>query len=133
MYDKAITLVSDRDTLTGKLVATYSGADYTVQVTYHEGASEHTAWNLFEALTQVRTDLERYGLKPALEGACRDVYPSRMALEMGGGRRAQRWSDIGRLATVDIFEDVSTTDYERLSYVTEQQDLGRRHRRRKNG
>ncbi|WP_322985130.1 hypothetical protein [Streptomyces sp. S584] len=132
LYTKEINLVSSEGILAGKLVGEYSGTDYTVRITYEKGTLEHTAWNLFEALAHVRSDLEREGLKPAVEGACRDVYPSRMALEMGGGRRAYRWQPSGRPATVDIFDTVPTACYERLASVVEQRDLNNHHRKRSN-
>ncbi|MFD7169719.1 hypothetical protein [Streptomyces violascens] len=130
LYDKEIGLVSDESALPGRLVGEFSGTEYTVRITYGTRSSEHTSWNFFEALAQVRTDLERDGLKPAVEGACRDVYPSRMALEMGGGRRAYRWPLSGRPATVDIFDDIPPEGYARLSYVAEQHDLNTQRRRR---
>ncbi|MBP5868786.1 hypothetical protein QBA74_22800 [Streptomyces scabiei] len=65
-------------------------------------------------------DLEKYGLQPAVEGACIDVYPSRMALEMGGGRRAYHWAGGGRPVTVDIFDDVPVSDHARLASVNAQ-------------
>lgn len=132
LYAKEISLVSSEGVLAGTLVGEHSGTDYTVRITYRTGKSEHTAWNLFEAMVQVRTDLEREGLKPAIEGACRDVYPSRMALDMGGGRRAYRWPPSGRPTTVDIFDDVTAANYTRLAYVTEQSDLNKQRRKRGN-
>lgn len=132
LYDKEIVLVSDEEIplLTGRLVGEFSRTDYTVRIIYRTEISEHTAWNFFEALARVRNDLERSGLKPAIEGACRDVYPSRMALDMGGGRRAYRWPQAGRPTTVDIFDGVPTADYGRLAYVAEQSDLNKQRRRR---
>ncbi|MFJ8859673.1 hypothetical protein ACIRD8_14695 [Streptomyces sp. NPDC102451] len=132
LYTKEIKLVSSEGVLAGRLVGEHSGTDYTVRITYGKGTSEHTAWNLFEALTQVRNDLEREGLKPAVEGACRDVYPSRMALEMGGGRRAYRWPPSGRPTTVDIFDTVPAACYARLTSVVEQSDLNKQRRKRDN-
>ncbi|MFJ3580905.1 hypothetical protein ACIPPS_01515 [Streptomyces sp. NPDC090127] len=129
LYDREIVLASDEDVTVARLVGECAGTDYTVRITYGVKASEHTAWNFFEALARVRTDLEREGLKPAIEGACRDVYPSRMALDMGGGRRAHRWPLSGRPATVDIFDGVPTADHGRLSYVVEQSDLSEQRRR----
>ncbi|MEV8312049.1 hypothetical protein AB0P36_33270 [Streptomyces flavidovirens] len=130
LCDKEINLVSGDDILAGRLVSTYSGNDYTVSIAYGTSTTEHTAWNLFEALAQVRNNLESDGLKPAIEGACRDVYPSRMALEMGGGRRAYRWPSSGRPATVDIFDEVPVADYARLTYTAEQYDLHQQRRNR---
>jgi hypothetical protein len=133
LYEKEITLVSETGDSPGRLVAEFSGTDYTVRVTYGPRVAEHTAWNLFKALKQVRRDLESHGLLPALEGACSDVYPSRMALEMGGGRRAYRWSGSERPETVDIFEDVASEDRGRLASVDEQEAAHKQRRERRNG
>ncbi|QYX78525.1 hypothetical protein [Streptomyces akebiae] len=120
LYDKEISLVAHDGEKTGRLLAEFKGSDYTVRVTCGSLSSRHTAWNLFQALAQVREDLEQHGLKPAVEGACIDVYPSRMALEMGGGRRAYHWAGGGRPATVDIFDDVPPADHARLVSVNAQ-------------
>lgn len=122
LYDKEISLVAQDGEKAGRLLAEFVGSDYTVRVTCGSLSSRHTAWNLFQALAQVREDLELRGLKPAVEGACIDVYPSRMALDMGGGRRAYRWSGGGRPATVDIFDDVPPEGRARLASVNEQRN-----------
>ncbi|WP_405409272.1 hypothetical protein [Streptomyces decoyicus] len=119
-YDKRIVLVGGDGVVPGHLFCSFDGKGYTVRITGGAEASEHMSWNLFTALTQVRVDLEPEGLCPAVEGACRNVYPSRMALEMGGGRRAQRWEATGRPRTVDIFDDVRAEEYGRLASVAEQ-------------
>lgn len=120
LYDKEISLVAQDGEKTGRLLAEFTGSDYTVHVTWGSLSSRHTAWNLFQALAQVRGDLEKYGLQPAVEGACIDVYPSRMALEMGGGRRAYHWAGGGRPVTVDIFDDVPVSHHARLASVNAQ-------------
>lgn len=122
LYDKEISLVAQDGERVGRLLADFVGSDYTVHITCGSLSSRHTAWNLFQALAQVREDLALHSLKPAVEGACVDVYPSRMALEMGGGRRAYHWSGEGRPATVDIFDDVPPADHARLVYVDEQRN-----------
>lgn len=120
LYSKPIFLVGDNTVIAGQLVCLLSGDDYTVRITHGSSSSEHVAWNLFDALAQVRADLEGEGLRPAVEGASQNVYPSRMAREMGGGRRAYRWPLAGRPVTVDIFDDVPADDYGRLVYVDDQ-------------
>ncbi|GAA2485857.1 hypothetical protein GCM10010393_16160 [Streptomyces gobitricini] len=133
LYDKEITLVSEVGEVPGRLVAEFSGADYTVRIAHGSHTTAHTDWNLFAALSKVRRDLEPQGVMPALEGACLDVYPSRMALEMGGGRRAYRWSHSGRPETVDIFASVPSRDRWRLASVNEQEAANKQRRGRKNG
>ncbi|WP_326599175.1 hypothetical protein [Streptomyces sp. NBC_01803] len=120
LYDKQISLVGPMDIVGAHLVSSSSEREYLVRISYDAHAVEHTAWNLFDALVQVRRDLERESLRPAVEGACRNVYPSRMAREMGGGRRAYKWSGGGRPATVDIFDEVPAKEHDRLVYPEEQ-------------
>ncbi|KUN82361.1 hypothetical protein [Streptomyces griseoruber] len=122
LYQKDIVLVSDGGQFLGYLTGSFSGDDYVVRITWGQCVSHHTAWNFFTALSEVRQDLDKQGLTPAVEGACRDVYPSRMALEMGGGRRAYRWPSTGRPRTVDIFDDVPIEEWARLTSVAEQKD-----------
>lgn len=133
LYDKEISLVAQDGDKAGRLLAEFVRSDYTVHITCGSLSSRHTAWNLFHALAQVREDLERHGLKPSVEGACADVYPSRMALEMGGGRRAYHWSGEGRPATVDIFDDVPPADRARLAYVDEQRNAHEQRQGTENG
>lgn len=132
LYDKEIILVSEAGDVPGRLVAEFSGTDYTVRITHGSQSATRTAWNLFNALMQVRRLLEPEGLTPALEGACLDVYPSRMALEMGGGRRAYRWPQAGRPQTVEIFENVPSEDRWRLASVDEQEVANKQRRGRRN-
>lgn len=132
LYQKEIVLVSDGGETPGHLVASFKGDEYTVHIAWGQRASHHTSWNLFTALVQVRGDLEDQGLTPAVEGSCRDVYPSRMALEMGGGRRAYRWPSTGRPLTVDIFTDVPPAERARLASVAEQEQAHRQRRGRGN-
>ncbi|WP_330349663.1 hypothetical protein [Streptomyces sp. NBC_00582] len=122
LYQKDILLVSDGAELLGHLTGIFSGGDYIVRIVWGERISRHAACNFFAALSEVRQDLEKEGLTPAVEGACRDVYPSRMALEMGGGRRAYRWPSTGRPRTVDIFDDVPIEERARLASVVEQRE-----------
>ncbi|MEU9256281.1 hypothetical protein AB0D66_31230 [Streptomyces sp. NPDC048270] len=126
LHDSEVALVSEGGSAPGRLVAEFSDTEYTVRISYSGKVVEATAWNLFEALADVRRELEREGLKPAVEGACRDVYPSRMALEMGGGRKAYRWPLADRPVTVGIFDAVPDDECGRLAYVGEQRDFVRR-------
>ena len=89
------------------------------------GESEYTAEgvDLFDALMQVRRQLEADGRIPCVAGARLDVYPSGMSRQMSGGRQAYvhvhgRRPDRDDL--VDIFEsadpaDVGTIEQQRAS------------------
>jgi hypothetical protein len=65
------------------------------------------AHDYFEALSDVRLMLEKEGLFPFCYGASLNVFPSRMAREMGRGKAAYRM-EMGKQATrenlVRIFE-----------------------------
>jgi hypothetical protein len=53
----------------------------------HFGEMFFTDENLFDALKQLRLQLEKDGYFLLCNAARKDAYPSRMALEMGGGRK----------------------------------------------
>jgi hypothetical protein len=63
--------------------------------------------DVFKALQGLRLELERDGVRLLCAGARRDVWPSGMARDMGGGRKAYIMR-LGRQAAradlVDIFE-----------------------------
>ncbi|WP_158075030.1 hypothetical protein [Streptomyces sp. MJM1172] len=126
IHDVEISLVSADGVVTGRLMAQFSGVDYTVRIVCADMTYESTAWNFFQALVNVRLSLEGVGLKPAVVGACRNVYPSRMSLEMGGGRRAYLWPLAERPATVDIFDGVPDSEYGNLVFVDDQKEAVRR-------
>jgi hypothetical protein len=63
--------------------------------------------NFFTALLSMRRELELENLQMACNGAAENVYPSRMQLDMGSGRKAYKLT-YGQQAimkdVVDIFE-----------------------------
>jgi hypothetical protein len=64
------------------------------------------AHDYFEALSNVRLELEEEGLIPFCYGASLDVFPSRMAREMGRGKAAYKMEmgkPAGRDSLVRIF------------------------------
>ncbi len=71
------------------------------------------AADLFAALEAIRQQLERSGLRVCCQGAQADVFPSGMARQMAGGRRAYRLRS-GRRPTredlVDIFDPAECGD-----------------------
>ncbi|MEU5425915.1 hypothetical protein AB0H73_09940 [Streptomyces olivoreticuli] len=94
--------------------------EYTVRIEHSGKTYASSSHSAFGALSEIRKRLQEDGLIPALEGARVDVYPSRMPLEMGGGRHSQRRPAEGPPYTIGIFDDVPETDYTILSSVTEQ-------------
>lgn len=86
---------------------------------------ERVADDAFDALAQVREALEPTGWKLAVEGACRDVYPSGMARDTGGGVHAYRLvpGKKPRLSDlVETFAELPPDQYNRVGSVAEQRD-----------
>jgi hypothetical protein len=77
----------------------------------------------FEAFCRIRENLEAEGLRPLCYGASRNVCPSQMSRQMGGGIRAYKLTlgQPGRIADlVDIF--AAGEDMDPVS-VTEQREF----------
>ena len=79
---------------------------------------EAIADDAFEALCRVREQLEPHGWRVGVAGAQPGVWPSGMARDQGGGRRAYRISGGVAGDLVDTFEPV---DPETVTTVAEQQ------------
>jgi hypothetical protein len=78
----------------------------TLTLEYTDGRIEVTDSDYFEAFCRIRESLEADGLRPVCYGASRNVYPSGMSRDMGGGLRAYKLQlgQPGRIADlVDIF------------------------------
>ncbi len=79
--------------------------------------------DLFSSLTDIRKELEKDNLFILCEGSRRDVAPSGMSRQMGGGRRSYRLA-LGRQALrsdlVDIFDPINESE---VSTVAEQKDF----------
>jgi hypothetical protein len=94
---------------------------WRLRVTLDDGMAFESQQNdLFECLADVRRRLEPEGVFLCCEGARRDVFPSGMARQMGGGRKAYRHSASGdspRPQLVDIF---APTDCSAVCTVDEQ-------------
>lgn len=78
----------------------------TLVLEYAGGRIEVVDSDYFEALCRIRERLEADGLRPICYGASRNVYPSGMSRDMGGGLRAYKLQlgQLGRTADlVDIF------------------------------
>lgn len=84
-----------------------TGKDCTVSLTYGGTVIERSDRDYFESLCRIREALELEGYRPHCYGASRNVFPSGMQRQDGGGDIAYRLS-MGRRAgsedVVDIFE-----------------------------
>lgn len=94
------------------------------------GRVEAQANDAFEALCLVREQLEPSGWRIGVVGAQANVWPSGMARDQGGGRRAYRLTSKGGESVVDTFEPVDpasvTTLAEQRVTVDRLYEAGRR-------
>lgn len=80
--------------------------------------------DLFDAMVQLRKKLEQSGRRLLCSGARKDAYPSRMILEMGGGRKVyllRHGKPAAKDDLVDVFDaaeylQVGTVEEQRLGY-----------------
>ncbi len=85
----------------------YTDRRWAVRVESTEfDAVEQVADDAFEALCQVREQLEPKGWHLGVAGAQADVWPSGMARDQGGGLRAYRMTEQGVGDLVDTFAPV---------------------------
>lgn len=84
------------------------------------GQFEATNWNYFDALCQIREQLEPSGWRPSCYGACEDVYPSNMCRDMERGMVAYR-NEIGRPAAQEHLVETFATSSEIEPASVEQQ------------
>ncbi|MEW4562923.1 hypothetical protein AB1K70_10385 [Bremerella sp. JC770] len=75
------------------------------------GHFQATDWNYFDALCEIREQLEPLGWRPRCYGACEDVYPSNMCRDMGQGMVAYR-NEIGRPAAQEHLVETFGTSAE---------------------
>lgn len=78
------------------------------------------AANLFEALVKLRLELERYGCLLLCNAARKDAYPSRMLLEMGGGRKVYLLHQGKQALKEDIVDVLGSVTREQVGTVQEQ-------------
>lgn len=70
--------------------------------------------NFFDALVEIRRELEKENIKLLCKGCCRNVYPSGMILDMGSGRKAYQLTmgEPAKMSSlVDIFEICQAEEY----------------------
>jgi len=79
---------------------------WSIRLDFGEGkVAQVEAPDLFAALETIRLQLEPSGVLICCQGARADVYPSGMARQMGGGRRAYRLR-AGKRSTRDDLVDI---------------------------
>lgn len=117
---RMIVLIGPGSPVMCNLTCTMEGVEYTIEIVTEQQICAVTAESAFGALAELRTALQCDGLTPAVQGACIDVYPSGLQLNMTGGVRAYRRSGSARPSVVEIFADVPECEYDRLVTVREQ-------------
>lgn len=90
------------------------------------GEFQASDWNYFDALCQIRQQIEELGWRPRCYGACEDVYPSNMCRDMGQGMVAYR-NKIGRPAAQEhLVETFATSSEIEPASVDEQRVFSQR-------
>ena len=85
----------------------YEGGSWLVEITSPEFDAVQARENdAFEALCLVREQLEPFGWRIGVAGAQRDVWPSGMARDQGGGLSAYRLTPGASDNVVDTFQPV---------------------------
>lgn len=80
-----------------------------------------TAASYFDALSRIREQLEVRGLRPHCYGSCRNVRPSPMSSQMGGGLRAYRLI-MGQQARIQDLVDIFSTGCDVEAVSVEEQN-----------
>jgi hypothetical protein len=94
---------------------------YLLEVQGPWGSTTAAADDLFEALTQVRRELEPRGWRILIQGARRDTYPSGMQRDQAAGRRVYVMRP-GQPATLDDVRDTfAPADRTDVGSVAEQE------------
>ncbi|MCK9687423.1 hypothetical protein [Scleromatobacter humisilvae] len=92
--DEVATIVEHDADEVCKLACSYRGKEVSA-----------SASDFFEALCQIRLQLETEGLRLFCYGSSLNVYPSPMARDMGAGRKAYKMRD-GRHASISDLVDI---------------------------
>jgi hypothetical protein len=88
--------------------------------TYRDLAISVQASDYFEALCQIRLQLEAQQIQLLCYGASKNVYPSGMARDMGQGRRAYKLT-MGKQATMADLVDIFATGTDIQPVTVEEQ------------
>ena len=99
-----------------------------VQLDLHLVGEEFSAIaeTFFDAMVNIRRELEYKGLRPKCFGACKDVYPSPMIRNMGNGEKAYQLK-LGSPAKMEDLDSIFSSVAEITpSSVKEQEEFYRR-------
>ena len=80
------------------------------------------ASDLFECLVKIRSNLEEERAKVLCNGARLDAYPSRMAREMGGGKKVYLMKMGEKARPEDLVNTFDEAPIEKIGSVADQQD-----------
>jgi len=108
MSQYKIFLIGAEDEEFGILSASERDDTYHIEFAYRGRSITAEASDYFEALCQIRLELEKERLLPFCYGASLNVYPSEMARQMGGALKAyrlQRGKHARTQDLVDIFAE----------------------------
>lgn len=95
---------------------------YRVELVVSKDLFTATGPDLFEALTRLRRQLEPAGIAVAAQGARRDVWPSGMARDMGGGQSAYVMRPGQRTELADLVPTLDDAPVELLATIAEQEE-----------
>lgn len=94
-----------------------------IQLHYDDEVFEFSAENYFNALIKLRTRLEKNDMKILCKGAQKNVYPSRMTLEMGTGRKAYQLMMNKKAKMDDLVDIFDPSTYEKYGSILEQEEF----------
>lgn len=89
----------------------------------HLGVMNFSGVDLFEILIQLRLRLEEDGYVLLCNAARKDAYPSRMAREMGGGRRLYVLKHGVHARRADLVDALEPASWDQVATVSEQRDF----------
>ena len=95
---------------------------YTLQLSYRHGLVSGDGPDMFEALVQVRRQIEANGWLIAVQGARRDTYPSGMARDMGGGEKVYILRSGEQTRLEDLVDTIASADPSIIATVDQQEE-----------
>lgn len=125
VQDQAVTLVRGDDSADARLqwwkVMEDNGRiTYRIKLTGIGQKFDGAGPDMFEALVEIRRQLEPTGWRIAVQGARMDTYPSGMARDMGGGERVYVLRPRQQAKREDLVDTLEPADAHRLATVDEQ-------------
>lgn len=121
--ERTVTLIGPGGRVSGRVRWELVGDDFRVVLDSPGGRWESVERDYFEALTQIRRQLEPAGWRIAVQGARRTTYPSGVLRDQGGAHKVyvlQLGRPARREDRVNTFDDADPAD---LATVAEQRDF----------